>query len=641
MPDAPGLRREHGRETPLLHLRLLKFGALLVAIFACLSDASAADPDQLAQSDSWRRLLHYEAERSSPSGFRSAIHSPEFFLAADGASQPASELQASLAAMLAPLGRLADEHAKCRFPARLLWLRQQFPEMQTALAEIDCPAFAAWADPRETESVSLVFANGYLGNPASYYGHVFLKFNRRKAPGRSGLLDQTLNFGAILDKQDDPVSYIVKGIVGGYDGGFSPVEFYFHDANYGENELRDLWEYRLALPPAAVRLVLAHAWEVTQKRYVYYFFRHNCAYRVAELLEVVDGLEVIPRDRPWTVPQALIQSVAAARLDGRPLLAERVFHPSRQSRLYEKHSALKAGEKQLVTRVIDDEITPDGPAVRELPVERQQALIDTVLDFHQFRLERSKREAGKKMSPGYAGALAARLQLPVGSTESTLVPPAAPDEGRAPSWLQIGMVHDRMAGSSPTFRLRPAYYDTLDAGAQVRNGALSMGDLQLRLDGSRLRIRQFDLLVINSMNPAITGLPGDRGFGWKVKVGAEQDRIACPDCLVSRLQGDVGVGRQLSRNLFAALHAGAAVQEKTGFNGSGFLRLSGSLLFRPSSAFGVRLSHEERRPVQAGLASYGVTLAEARLALGADHDLRLLWENDRKQSLSLGLGYYW
>lgn len=621
---------------------LRKLCFIFAILFVCLPNAYADDLSSLAASNSWKKLLHYEIDRSSPSGLRSAIHSPDFFLAESGAIQPEAELEASLSAMLLPLSENANEHAKCRFPARLIWLRQQFPHKHEQLADIECPEFAEWADPGGIESISLVFANGYLGNPASYYGHTFLKFNHRKSAGKSRLLDLTVNYGAILDGHDDPLSYIVKGVTGGYEGGFSPIEFYFHDANYGENELRDLWEFRLHLPAAATRLVVAHAWEVMKKRYVYYFFRHNCSYRVAELLEIVDGLEVIPRNRPWLIPQALVQEVSTSRFHGHPLIAETIFHPSRQSRLYAKYGALDAEAKHLVAQIVSKALAPDDLVVRELSLGQQQAVLDTLLDYYQFSLDRGKKESSYKSAPEYAAALAVRLQLPPGGREVVSFQPDSPDQGRAPSWMQLGISHSRQAGIAALLRLRPAYYDILDAGsAQVKNGALSMGDLQLQLNGEQLEIRQFDLLAINSMNPAVTGLRGDRGFGWKLKVGAEQERIACRACLVARAQGDVGMGRQLTTNLFAAIHVGGALQQNTGFSGAGFVRASGTMVFRPSAQLGFQFVHEERSPFRPDLNAYRMNSFEGRLAIGHDADLRLLWESDGHSRLTLGWGLYW
>lgn len=621
----------------------MKSFLVFFAGMSALLHAQAQSLSALADSQDWHKLLVYEADRSGASGVRSAIHSPGFFLAEQGDSDPAAELQATLAAMRAAPAESPDSHAKCRFPARRLWLQQHLPEHAAALAEIDCPAFRAWAQPDQVDSISLVFANGFLDNPASYYGHTFLKFNHRQGVARSALLDTTLNYGAIQTQQDDPISYIVKGISGGYRGSFSPVEFYFHGANYGENEQRDLWEYRLALPEPALRLIIAHAWEVSGQEYTYYFFRRNCAYRVAELIEIASGLAIIPPDRPWVMPQALIQTMAATRYAGTPLVSATIYHPSRQSRLYQRYAALSTEERTLTANIIGKSATPAGPSMRALPVARQQAIIDILLDYYQSRLERGKREAGNRSPPEYVAALSARFALPPGDAPLPQALPPAPDSGRSPSYVQAGVSQTSAQGQQLELRIRPAYYDALDSdSAQPRNSALSMFDTYLSFGQGQWRLRRLDLLLIDNMNPALTGLPGDRGMGWRIAAGLDQERIGCSDCRVSRFQGDMGLSHMLAAApVTLAVSAGGAIQHGARLDGWSYARLGASLIYRPSAGFGLRLAHERRLPLQGGQPHSDLSQVEARLALSRAYDLRLNWEQDAQRRLLLSLGRYW
>lgn len=619
---------------------MLKTVSALLVGSTLMFNAVADDVADHARSATWRRLVHYEADFLDSATVKSAIHSREFFLAENGATDPEAELRATLAAMQEPVLQDSDTHAKCRFPARRIWLQKTFRELHS-LGPIPCPALAEWMPVNEVDSISLMFANGYLGNPASYYGHIFLKINSKKGGGR--LVDQTLNYGAIETGNDDPVSYIVKGVSGGYDGGFSPVDFFFHDANYGENELRDLWEYRLNLPPADALFIVSHAWEVMHKRYVYYFFHDNCAYRVAELLEVVQGIVANPKHRPWVVPQAVLQQVSAGTYRGEPLLSRKIYHPSRQTRLYQRFVSLNPEQKDVVSRVIDQQVRIDGPEMKAMPLADQHAVIDTLLDYHRFRKDGEKQNAGRKMSAGYVDALSARFSLPPGEAAKPVLSAESPDSGKSPSWVQLGATHHQTRGDAISLRLRPAYYDPLDvSNAQAKHGGLSMGDLQVDIANAHLRLHHFDIVAINSMNPAITGLPGDRGVGWKLRAGLEQERLGCKDCLASRIQADYSRGGLLgSPAWFGAVHVGGAIQGSSNYDGYGFARAGASVVFRPSSNFGLLLTHELRRPIDTSYAPYAVSSAEVRVALGKSNDLRARWEQDKTSALTIGIGAYW
>jgi hypothetical protein len=496
---------------------------------------------------------------------------------------------------------------------------------------------------KKINSVSLVFANGYLGNPASYYGHLYLKFNGASGSTSSYLIDQTLNFGAIGTNTDDPVRYILKGVFGGYEGGFTPAEFYFHNASYTERELRDLWEYRLNLDENEVRYIVSHAWEVTGKLYTYYFFRANCAFRVAELIEIVDGIDIIPKNRLWTIPQAVLQTMYKARYLGKPLIDNRIIHPSRQTRLYQRYRELDQKQRKIITNLVSRQTRLDGQQIQSLALPERQAILDTLLDYYQFTQDR-KETLAVSMSDDYVAALSARLSLPPGdSARQFSIEEVAPEAGKAPSWAQIGVVQQHGAGTGHTLRIRPAYYDLLDVSvSQTKNGSLSMGDLMVEHLDNRLRIMHFDLVAIDSMSPAVTGLPGDRSHGWRLRFGLEQERIGCRDCSVTRLQGDYSLGSTIGIfDALAAAHAGGALQANSKYDGSGFVRFGVSIVTRPINSFGLRITHEWRRPLESGFDDYRVTSAEARILLSADTDLRFRLDHDFVGRLSIAIGRYW
>lgn len=596
---------------------------------------------KLANEQGWLRLIHYESDSSSPSGWRSAIHSDSFFLDAKGKFNPLLELQSTLSAFAAPQAGDPDQHAQCRFPARWLWLRSKLGDFPAFRAPIKCPAFDTWTRSEGVASLSIVFATGYLGNPASYYGHTLLKFNFKGDLGQTRLMDVSVNYGAIVGKQDDIFTYIVKCILGGYDGGFSHIQFYFHNHNYGDIELRDLWEYRLDLPQDAVDLVVAHAWEVLGQRYTYHFFHHNCAYRMAEILEVVDGLKIIPENWPWIIPQAMIETLGQSKYKDKPLLESVSYLPSRQSRYYDKYLNLSQQDAGMLKDLADGKLSLEEQTFQNLPVLSKQALLDALLDYYQF-VGNPLDNAPKETQQEYVNALSARYQLPPGSADAKMRQPFSPHLARPPGWLQAGMGHNSVTGDSLSVRIRPAYYDVLDTDSgHVRNAALIMGDIQFNIRKDRIHINKLELIGVDSVNPGLTGLTGDKGAAWKLHIGAEQMRLTCNDCLVARAQGDIGYGKQWSGNLFTAVYAGGVIQGRRADQGFGYARTSADLILRQSDVFGMKLAYEQRFPVGSKLGSYGVADIEARWSMDSRSDFRISYERDDAHLLSVGIGMYW
>lgn len=625
---------------PIPSLKLLcALAAALLLLFVAEARATVPATTQSPWLQStWLKLLHYAPDSSSPSGYRSAIHNDAFFLSPSGATDPQAEFEATLQAFVQTPGTDVDEHAQCLFPARFIWIRQRTEP--SAFAALECAAFNAWNRGNRIDSISLVYASGYLGNPASFYGHTLLKFNSASDSGQSQLLDNSLNYGAVVPPNENPLRYMYKGVFGGYIGGFSEVEYYFHSGVYGEVELRDLWEYELNLSREQVDFVVAHGWEVLRREYTYYFFRKNCAYRVAELLEIIDGLNIIPDVRFATIPQAVIQKMARGTLQGQPLIRSVRYHPSRQTRLYKRFFALEADERAAVGTAAEQPERLQAVLDGASGLAARQRILDTLLDYYQYVRDPDEGVADSNNSH-YQQVLQARFSLPPGATALPQSHQPAPHQGRNPSLLRLGVLHNSRRGNGLLLSLRPAYYDVLDSGnGHIKNSVLSMGEISaVHVDG-QTELRAINLVNLESLNDSATGLPGDKGRYWKLKLGAEADNLACSRCLVVQAEGAIGTARRINRNLLLGLSVGGVAQEN--YQHSGHLAVKAAFFANMTlgSSYSGRLQLEQRQALDgAQRLRSGVTL-ELRKALDTNIDLRLQYRRDSAEETMLSLGYY-
>ena len=350
----------------------------------------------------------------------------------------------------------------------------------------------------------------------------------------------SVNYGAIVPPNEGPLRYILKGLFGGYRGGFSDIQYYFHNHHYGENELRDMWEYELDLSQEDVDLVVGHAWEILGREYTYYFLRENCAYQMAQLLEVIIGLDITPANPVWNLPQTLLKNISRETYQGRPLVKSITYHPSRQARLYSRFSSLSSIEKGQVETIVDNIERLDSAAFGSLPVEGQRRVLDTLLDYYQFVRDEEALESDIK-NHHYTRVLAARFATAAAPSELQLVTPEPPDTGRAPSLLRFEALSNQRFGSGAAITLRPAYYDSLDADhSHVPGAELKMGELRLKLLDDKVRLDAWHLFSVDSVHISSTGLPGDKSSAWRLRLATEQQSLACIDCLVVRPRGDIG-----------------------------------------------------------------------------------------------------
>jgi hypothetical protein len=556
---------------------------------------------RVSEDRTWRKLLHYEKSLFGKSGLMSAVKSNRFFLSDKGRADPEHELEATLRAFAARTSGNGDSHPQCVFRARYIWLKSVLDFDKRFYPEIACDSYSKWTLENSVRSVSLVFATGYLGNPASYYGHILVKFNSDNAQTDSDLLDVSVNYGAIVPDNEDPVTYIVKGVLGGYSGGFSHIQYYFFNHNYGENESRDLWEYELALDQEQTDLMVAHLWELLGQEYAYFFFRKNCAYRMAEIVELAGVTEIVPDNYLYSIPQTVIQNLAKAEINGRPLIARKVYRPSRQSRLYHKYSLLNNREKSALARAVGNIDYLESDAFVSFDTSSKQRILETLLDYFQF-VRDPESPAPDLLSRKYQKTLALRLSLPPLEEDVVAATANPPDGGRPPSSFRAGVLNNSLRGGGAYFLIRPAYYDPLDAGSMhVRNSTLKMFEIKAVSLDDEFFLRSLEIINIESVNPAVTGLPGDKGRAWRLKVGVEQLNLACGDCLTGRLQGDMGYAGRIGNRVLLGGYAGGVIQNDRDNSGNYYARASLFANIEMHERFGLRLYAERRNYIDGKL----------------------------------------
>lgn len=199
--------------------------------------------NELAQDPVWLKLLHYKDGQGE-------VLTKKFFLSSDGTYDPAAELLATLDAYSEPWSAKDnnDTHARCRFPARYFWLSSHVALPDYSPQPPQCTRLSKWSLPDQVTSTSIFLVSGYLGNPASVFGHTLLKFNTESQDDQAGLFDLTVNYGAVVPENESTLRYIIYGIGGGYQAGFSDRYFYTQDLVYSRKEFRDIWDYQLYLP---------------------------------------------------------------------------------------------------------------------------------------------------------------------------------------------------------------------------------------------------------------------------------------------------------------------------------------------------------------------------------------------------------
>ena len=462
--------------------------------------------ERLSDAAQWRRLLHFHDRLISR---ESTIDSAAFFMAENGKTDPAAELDATLRAFFTPVENVAKidgkaasyNHPQCLFPARYEWLNEQLSFDKTLLKPVDCSDYRAFKNAVAAERVALIFTSAYMGNPASFFGHTLLRLDSK---GDTPLLSHALNYGAITGS-DGGLPFIFKGVFGGYNGIFSVYPYYDTVNLYNNMENRDIWEYRLNLPQERVDRLVAHIWELGHNSARYFFFSENCSYMLLETLnaalpdrDLTDAFYK-PLFSSYTIPVDTIRAVL--KQDG--ILKEAVYRPSRQSRLKHAYAAMSAAEKEQLHKLLKAPRAVDEVAASALTDGEKANVFVTAYEYVQYAfiagdvpLDEMRRDSIRILTPLSA--------LRDKSTITQVPRPAKrPDEGH-PSGT-AGLSGGRKNGRTFTDLLvRPAYHTLLDETAgYLPFGEISYmaGTLRWYENENDLRLQKFALVDITSLAP--------------------------------------------------------------------------------------------------------------------------------------------
>ena len=568
-------------------LRLIIFSyALSFSAFAKTHNSTdvinQASQISLATHPTWLRLLHHESGFfQAPQG---SITSKHFYLAPQGRHEPKQELQATIQAFF--------EHpaTQCQFPARKLFLANQLSD--THFPQVECEDLTTYLDSLTTTSISIIYASGYLGNPASMFGHVFLKFNNEN---KHSLLDNTLSYGANVPDSDNKLTYILKGITGGYEGHFANQQYHHQQTTYNESELRDLWEYKLTLSKEDISLLAAHLWELSNTEMRYYFFKQNCAYQLAKLLELVTQTPLQASYKIWSMPFDVIMMLD--KLDEQsPLISEVIYHGSRQQALYHKWTQLSEVEKDAVKALITS-ATPELPPIFEENSTRSTIqVIDTLYDYFAYIDVKQSGLSSLQLAKRKA-LLRQRFTLPAQQLEWQKAMPLPPHQAQDSALLQVSTLHNNNLGQIYELRFRANYYDMLGINpARIPFSELTTFDLKLRYQAhSAVKLHDFTLFRIINLNTSQTDLPEDRGYAWKLAMGYQAEDLSCVECSTAYIDGFWGKGWSNSPNwaIYSALSSRLTSSNNLGGNIAAGVEFGGVIHFTPSFALSLSAGHQK------------------------------------------------
>lgn len=490
---------------------------------------------RLGDEREWHLLLHYKTDLWG--SVISEEDDPGFFLSSRGKYDPRAELEAAIRAFFSaePVGR-SKQPAQCAFIARYHWLKERLGFDEQRLPPPVCERYERWRAELNPEGVSLIFPAAFLNNPASMFGHTFLRIDQRGQTEQTRLLAYTIDYAADVPAGAG-VEFALMGIFGGYKGFFSTPPYYLKVQKYRDIENRDMWEYRLDLSPAQLDRLLMHAWELGNAYFDYFFFRENCSYHILSLLEYANP-ELRLRDRFhfWTIPADTVRAV----VDYPGLVKEAIYRPSRSTIIKRKRALLTADESKLVKRLAQDPDFAGDASFKELPMPRRVLALDVVSDYLRYKSESDDPEVTVYKERNRR-ILIERSRLPIPSPDVEIPPyTKRPDAGHRTTRVTMGGGW-RNQDTFEEASIRALYHDLLDPeegytpDAQIEALGLTVRHYNR---AEQTRVERATLINILSLSPIDELF---RAPSWRVNVGMQTIRHdGCRLCSNGVFGGGVG-----------------------------------------------------------------------------------------------------
>jgi hypothetical protein len=485
----------------------------------------------LAQATQWLRLGHWR--RTWSGDYESQADGGNFFLSPNGKDSPTLELDATLEGFFSelPAGdpRLASknvQHPICQFPARFQWLSEQLAIDPSKLPAHDCSRYEEFVKSLQADSVTLVFSSYYLNNPASAFGHTFLRIGKKDAlipEERRQLLDYGIDYSAEVDTNFAPV-YAIKGLAGAFPGTFRKVPFYFKVREYNDFESRDLWEYKLRLTPKQRDFLVAHVWELGSTFFDYFYLSENCSYHILGLIEVADPTVDLLDHVHWpTIPADAVKA-----LYDNPGLVESVqYRPSSRTRFRHDIRDLPGDEKDAIEALADDPASKLSFAQKQ-DIEVLDAAQDLVDIRYAKQLVQDSRDSDGARIKQKLLERRAEILVPSAAVTEAVPWSKMPQAGHGSRRIALGGGADLQSDRWAAFGARLALHDLADpSDGYPELSQLEFLPTRARYDvtNRKFHLDEMDLVHIISLTSQDRF---DRHVSWEARLGSQRlDDAGC------------------------------------------------------------------------------------------------------------------
>ena len=441
----------------------------------------------------------------------------------------------------------------CRHPSRAFFITHHIKSLPKFNYQ-KCKEYLGWVEDGDITSISFMYVTGYLQNPASFFGHTLLKFNRGNR--NQSLLDRSLNYGAETNN-DAALPYVIKGLIGKYKAALQEESFFRLSAEYQEFQMRDIYEYKLSFTEYQKNIILSYTYEMQFRKYDYYFLSDNCAYRINRILGNALGEEVMPKT-PWKAPIDLL-----IRIYDSGLVTNIIYHPSQTTKMISGIESLSSEDKILFYSTFNNKLS-DYQNFEKLQSTSVKLAAIEYLNYKKLKAYKNNDEAILEDIDRARKNILLSINPEKSFKKNEISMAAFPHEINRPTRVSYHNLHIEGMKVAHSFKLRGANFELLDKDKTkiTRSEFVFLSPKITYFDGE-LFIDELVLFKILSLNDRKIKIPNERNISWGIDISRKNLSKSCYPCSISSLTGTIGKSIYFSDNsTFYALLNGSIHQSR-------------------------------------------------------------------------------
>ncbi|MFA6508557.1 MAG: DUF4105 domain-containing protein [Treponemataceae bacterium] len=284
--------------------------------------------------------------------------------------------------------------------------------------------------------------------------------------------------------------------MGSYRGYYSFLPYYQKIREYGDIDMRDMWEYELNFSDAELDRILRHIVEMEDIYSDYFFITENCSYNLLFLIEAAK-----PETKATTALGLAVEPIDTVKFfEKSGLVKKRQYRPSLYAKIQYQASALSSEQNAFILDVCYGKKDVSTFPFAGIPDEKKAAIWELAVDYLKFLATQGKVNEAEYRKR-FLAILSARKNFGKIDALRGLSEPEPPEASHGSRKIAIDTSADnRGIYSEAAFRLTA--HDAMDRDAgYTRNSQLIVGQFSVRwrYAESEFSFRKFDIVDLISL----------------------------------------------------------------------------------------------------------------------------------------------